>query len=225
MMSVRDLVILLLGAVLGVLAQQSYDWLIGHYRHLSADRRADRLRGRNARSALFSQTMRFYQRKGLCDSLYTPGDLGGNKQIPILWGDLTIPRTVDPYRDGLFYLETNRSNFPVNQKLIRRSVLAGANIFDGEILYVKKVDVETDTIKRVELGSCGFFAFASLSLQLQEALRSRWRVILSMNGTSRHSGPQFHNRFNLKYSDVHVFRSSKMAVKFLLRWHTAPRRL
>lgn len=158
-----------------MLAQQTYNWLIQRYGHSLARWHADRLRGSNARSALRRQTMRFYQERGLCDSLYTPGDVGANKQIPILPGDLIIPRMVDPYKDGLFHLASSRSNFPINRKLIRRSVRAGANIFDGEIVYVERVDVEAGTIKKIELRRCSFLAFASLSLQLQRVLRARWR--------------------------------------------------
>jgi hypothetical protein len=172
--SVRDLIILVLGAVLGVLAQQTYDWLNEHYRHRLEGRRADRLRGPNARSALRRQTMQFYQKRGLRDVLYTPDELGINKQIPILPSDMVIPHAVDLYDDGLFYLDGSRSNFPVNRRLIRRSLRAGANIFDGEILFVEKVYIEANTIKKIELRRCSFFQFASLSLKLQEALRARW---------------------------------------------------
>jgi hypothetical protein len=114
-MSVRDLIILVLGAVLGVLAQQTYNWLNEHYRHRLEGRRADRLRGPNAHSALRRQTMEFYQKRGLRDVLYTPDGLGANKQIPILPSDMVVPQAVDLYDDGLFYLDGSRSNFPVNR--------------------------------------------------------------------------------------------------------------
>jgi hypothetical protein len=119
--STRDLILLALGAILGVLAQQSYDWFIGHYRQRSAVRRADRLRGPKALSALRRQTMRFYRECGLYESLYTPSNLGTKERIPILANDLAIPRALDPYKDGLFYLEDRRSNFPVQERLVRRS--------------------------------------------------------------------------------------------------------
>jgi hypothetical protein len=119
--------------------------------------------------------MRFYLEHGWGDSLYTPSNLGSHKQIPILANDLNIPRSLDPYKDNLFYLADGRSDFPVQEKLIRRSARAGATVFDGEILYVEKVEVDEDAIKRVELRRCNFFAYASLSLQLQKGLRGRWR--------------------------------------------------
>jgi hypothetical protein len=119
--------------------------------------------------------MRFYRESGLCDSLYTLRNLGANTQVAILANDLTVPRALDPYNDDFFYLEDRRSNFPVRDRLIRRAVRAGATIFDGEILYVEKVDVEEDEIKKVALRRCNYFAYASLSLQLQKALQSKWR--------------------------------------------------
>ena len=119
--------------------------------------------------------MRFYRERGLYESLYTPSSLEIKERIPVLANDLVIPRALDPYKDDLFYLEDRKSNFPVRERLVRRSSKAGATVFDGEILYVDRVEIEEGTIKKVALRRCNYFAYASLSLQLQKALRTRGR--------------------------------------------------
>ncbi len=63
--------------------------------------------------------------------------------------------------------------YPAN--LIRRAVQAGATIFDGEILHVTGLEFTETAIDKVMLRSCNYFAYASLSLRLQTALRSKWR--------------------------------------------------
>lgn len=124
--------------------------------------------------SLRHQTVRFYTEHGLHDSLYTPSELGKNNQIPILTAGLSVPRRLDLNRDYLFRIEDGRSSFTVNNKLLRQAVRAGAVIFGGDILYAAKVDVEDNAIARVTLRNCDYLAYASLSLQLQKALREHW---------------------------------------------------
>lgn len=172
-MSAKDFILLGLGAVLGVLAQQSYDWLRVHWQRMYAAWQADRVRGPRAMLALRHQVVRFYEEHGLRDSLYTPRELGTNKQVGILAADFSIPRRLDLDRDHLFCVESGRSNFAVHEKLLRRAVRAGATIFGGDTLYVAKVNIEEGVITKVTLRNCDYLAYASLSLQLQRALRVR----------------------------------------------------
>jgi hypothetical protein len=169
--SAKDVVLLVLGAVVGVAAQQSYDWLRVNWHKVYGTWQADRVRGPKATLSLRHQAVRFYTEHGLRDSLYTPSELGKNNQIPILAANLSIPRRLDLNRDYLFLVEDSRSSFPVNNKLLRQAVRAGAVIFGGDILYVAKVDVEDDAIAGVTLRNCDYLAYASLSLQLQRMLR------------------------------------------------------
>lgn len=173
-MSVRDWVLLALGAILGVLAQQSYVWFAERYQRLSVARRRSRVRSGTALSSLYRNTIKFYRDHGLYDSLYVPS-MGANKPIPLLASNLIMPRTLSPYKENIFDLKDKKTIFPVHARLIKRAVRTGATIFDGEIIYVTGLESQGDSVERIELKSCNYFAYASLSLRLQTDLRARWR--------------------------------------------------
>ena len=174
LVSVRDFALLAVGAVLGVLAQQSYDWIIGNYRRHAVARRTNRFRSHDAFSSLYVQTMQFYQRRDLISSLYV-SNVGTGGPIPLLASTLIIPRTLGFYRDNILLLEDGKDVFPARERLINQATRAGATIFDGEILHITDIETEGESIVHVGLKRCNYFAYASLSMRLQGALRARWR--------------------------------------------------
>lgn len=173
-----NFIFLVLGAVLGVVVDRTWEVLARttRTRHSSAMASA-----RATNEFKFQNTVRqLYAQKGYAKNLYLPANLSLGR-IPILGGlDPRAPSLCIATRD--FSLRLNSSGIEqmeVDERAIRARKRAGAELWDGDILYLKRADfdpIATDAqLPCLEVGVSNYFGFVSAA--------ERWRTECESDGS------------------------------------------
>jgi hypothetical protein len=171
--AVKDLILLVLGAIAGVLAQLAFSSAMPKVnKRLAARRRRKATRTDN--SATKSRNiLAIYANHGLESSLYAPKTFPEQALLPILpHPGLGLPMTLEPGREDLVVLDgLATENFPVDQRLIRKKIARGADIWDGSSLYVKQMQSADDGDVSFSVGICNYFAYVTLAQRMSAECR------------------------------------------------------
>lgn len=142
-MSGRDILLLLLGGLAGAVVTSWYEQAGRIVRHLASTARTRRRLAENRRHALPKRTLSYFRSRGYGDDFYSPRHVAGVARAAAfevrgiqVHGDLGA----DPSALGRLDRTRPASVLGSSQRLIRSQIRAGANIWDGEILHVDKVE-------------------------------------------------------------------------------------
>lgn len=113
----------------------------------------------------------WFQRNGFAANLYTPGHVNEGRPIPMVYdsaADLTGP--VRPLEDDYLTLgSTVCREFNVSQGAVRRRERAGAELWDGKVLYAEETDLKPDGDSSLTLGVCNFYSYVTAADRIQIA--------------------------------------------------------
>lgn len=183
-MTVKDIVLLVLGAILGAIVGQ---WYGRATEGVARRMRAGALRrrsGEGVAGSLSTKIVAYYRKNGLESSLYSPRMVGTGEPIALLFApDLDFPRSVGIYSDSLFSCDHSFTRFPVSNRILRWYRRRGVRLFDGEFMWVMDVNIVARKLTNVRVGRFNFYAYATLCFRLQREMASRWRT------------PKMHDRF------------------------------
>jgi hypothetical protein len=173
--NVRDLILLLLGAIVGAAVNSWYTGSMSAVRRFLSRRRARRRAREDQRGVMTNRLLAYYRRQGLAQDLYQPVRLGRGGPIPLLVDPAWVWwHTVDIHKDQFICFDgKSKDRFPIDQRLIRRRKAQGARIFDDEIPYLKQMVQGRDGTIRLVAGNCNYFSYATLTLRLEAELRRR----------------------------------------------------
>lgn len=165
-----DLVLVLLGAVLGFLPGLVPDW-VKKYRqkqHLkrSTQRRAFLDNSKRIQDWLIS----YYQHKGSDGDLFECRIGGYTVTIPFLtkpeWQQTaSLPFEVDTL---LSYSDAPHSDFPVDHDLIKSRTDLGQVLFDGPTMFLDRIEQQPNDRIILHVGGCGYFQASSSFMHMEE---------------------------------------------------------
>jgi hypothetical protein len=140
-MSIRDLVILIVGAVLGAVISAWYAASTSALLRALAKRRLRRRTEEDRQGIMTDRLLAYYRRQGLTQNLYQPAQLTTSEPIPILVQPSWLSsKAVDLENDELLHFDgRSKDRLTVDRRLIRQRRAQGARIFDGEILYLRSL--------------------------------------------------------------------------------------
>lgn len=102
-MTVKDIVLLVLGAILGAVVGQWYGRATGGVARRMRAGALRRRSGEGVAGSLSTKIVAYYRKSGLESSLYSPRMVGAGEPIALLFApDLNFPRSVDIDSDSLF---------------------------------------------------------------------------------------------------------------------------
>ena len=173
----KDLILVLIGAILGAVMSYWYSSVATSLRRTLNARRLQRRVVEDTRGVMWRRLLAYYRRCDRIDQLYQPVSISTDSPVPLLvdpsW---LILLPVERFEDQLVYVEgSTQDRFKVDHKLIRRRKAQGARIFDGEILYLKSFEEVRDGGFRLTARRCNYFSYATLALRLDRELRNSLR--------------------------------------------------
>jgi hypothetical protein len=190
-MTLKEALLILLGAVLGAVASAWYEAVTGTVARIVKRTTLHKRRRISASGLLPRNTIAYYKKRHHLGSLYKPRLIKNTTHIPILFEPgQTRMIPVQPQNETLFNCSGSWKTFPVNNRDIRWNMRRGVRLFDGELLWVESAHQQLDGNLRLRLGRFNYFAYATLSLQLQREMLSRWRR------------PRLHDRFLTSFSSA-----------------------
>lgn len=183
-MTVKDIVLLALGAILGAVVGQWYGRATGGVARRMRAGALRRRSGEGVAGSLSAKIVAYYRKSGLESSLYSPRMVGAGEPIALLFApDLDFPRSVGIDSDSLFSCDHSFTRFPVSNRILRWYRRRGVRLFDGEFMWVMDANILARKLTNVRVGRFNFYAYATLCFRLQREMASRWRT------------PKMHDRF------------------------------
>ena len=155
----KDVLLLIVGAVLGVAATEF--WATSR-RISDGVRRRRAAENRQEREAQQSQAIvQRFADAGV--GLYRTATFSRAITIPFLHdASLPIRGPLPPDADRfLTVTDPKRTDFRVDQKTIRRQLLAGANLWDGNVLYMRRPPDRAQQYPLLEAGVCNYFSYVT----------------------------------------------------------------
>jgi hypothetical protein len=170
------IVILILGAIIGVIFANIYDSLkalaIAWWQRAGIARRAAQYKP-GYQDAL---AIEYFDKLGRLSNLYSPTHIKLANPIAVITEKSpTVLPTITPSSEAALKLGPSvnpRKEFPFRLRTIQRQRRSGARIFDGTILYVQDRIVDDDNITFV-LDRCNYYSFATKMVMLRKELRSK----------------------------------------------------
>lgn len=117
----------------------------------------------------------WFESNGLVDRLYRPALVNGSRPIPFLRETgASMTGAVDPRHDEFVSVPTTaRMEFEVDLETIGKRQRAGAQLWDGTLLYVDKFDGRPDGSRKIVAGTFNYFAYVTFAARLQASLLAR----------------------------------------------------
>lgn len=176
-MAVTGWLLLIAGAIVGVAVDRAWDRL-----HHAYDRRAQRCaRSRRQRNILRARSdiVEHYRSRGDQDALYIATTFK-SRPLPVLArGADRLSGPVDAYNDAFLTVENSvRVALPTNGHLIRQRSREGAQLWDGDLLFVTGADLFEESPVRVRAALCNYFSYVTYSARLvKDIRRKRWTAL------------------------------------------------
>jgi hypothetical protein len=175
-MTTKDLLLLLLGAIVGAVVSGWYVATTGVARRRIKAWTVQRWQREGASAQLAVKTVAYYQARRAASSLYTPTTLSDAQPIPLLFDSkVRFPRDVEIHRDLFLTFDHSWTKFPYSRRAIRWYNRRGAAVFDGEPLCLKAVSHNPSGLMQLTVGRSNFYAHASLAFKLRREMLSPMR--------------------------------------------------
>ncbi len=183
-MTAKDLLLILLGAVVGAVVSGWYVSTTRAARRRIRARIVQRWEREGASARLAMKTVAYYQRRQVASSLYAPTTLSDAPLVPLLFDNaLRFPQVAGFRHDQFLTFDHSWTKFPYSRRAIRWYSRRETRLFDGEPLCVKAVSYDPSGAMQLTAGRSNFYAHASLSFKLRREMLSPVYP------------PRLHNRF------------------------------
>ncbi|NEM05177.1 hypothetical protein [Geodermatophilus normandii] len=169
----KDALLLILGAVLGVTMDRAWDASGGRIKRLRSKRRA--AKRQNQEDSLRSAIVEAYSASGLGDELYVTKTFHAPVQLPILHDPtLAVMGTLDGAADHFVSVaESRRVELPADMRVIDAMKRAGAELWDGNVLYAKDVSAPPAGPFHIRAGVCNYYAYVTEKETIRRDLTQR----------------------------------------------------
>lgn len=156
----RDVVFLLLGAVLGVIATESYSKVKARYAASRSARELTSSASRDDPRRHAKHVVDFFSSRGLDSQLYTPASTHSHCPLPVLpdTSDRFVGRLQHESDWPLAVSRAPRFELPVDHQVIAAAKRRGVELWDGTILYASGWDA---LAKRLNVERCNYFSYVS----------------------------------------------------------------
>jgi hypothetical protein len=167
----RDAVLLLVGALLGILVGEMYGVLKAWLRKFRSQRSATHF-DRSTDSAMHARHLcQIFSVSGRAHLLYRPATIQNGPLVPVMPDpEDTLVGPLDPASDLPLRLEAlERDELPYSASLVRKMRRGGLNLWDGAICYAP-ADPFTDSVLSVRV--CNYFAYVDFGNRLLNESRT-----------------------------------------------------
>jgi hypothetical protein len=172
-MTTKDLLLILLGAIVGAVVSGWYVATTGAARRRIKAWTVRRWQREGASAKLAVKTVAYYQAKRAASSLYAPTTLSNAQPVPLLFDSkVRFPRDVEIHSDLFLTFDQSWTRLPYSRKAIRWYDRRGTTVFDGEPLCVRSVSRDPSGLMQLTAGRSNFYAHASLAFKLRREILS-----------------------------------------------------
>jgi hypothetical protein len=174
---VKDALLLIAGAVLGLIVDRLWDVGREAHQRSSSQRRAARRQQQD--DALRSSLLRLYKRSGMDQNLYLTTTFKTAVRTSLLHdATLGVFGPLDGRTDEFVsVIDSRRVEFPSNIRVIKTMRRAGAQLWDGSLLYAKEVESMPGARAGLHVGAgvCNYFAYVTERDRIRRTLDRRRR--------------------------------------------------
>lgn len=169
----QEIVLLVLGAILGALITPGFQLVRRHVTSFRGTRHRVRRLERDSR--VVPAALEWFREQGLEDALWRPTHLNDGRPIPFLRDPGPPVAGVVGLRedDHVWLPSVALHELEVDDKLIAARRRAGAQLWDGPLMYVADIESAPDGSRRLVARVCNYFSYVTQAERIQRSLLAR----------------------------------------------------